>query len=76
LEDQPNLKFQRDAYSDAIDRVRSAHRDSVPAARSTMICPRCGTKQVVSDTPGMRTCLKCGFEFRPANQMGSAPPRR
>ncbi|MGA2663851.1 MAG: hypothetical protein ABSF83_02805 [Nitrososphaerales archaeon] len=64
------MKFQRDAYKEAIDKVRSTHRDSVPVAHETLVCPRCGTKQQVSDKPGMRTCLKCGFEFRPRNQMG------
>ncbi|MGA2199191.1 MAG: hypothetical protein ABSG45_04560 [Nitrososphaerales archaeon] len=70
------MKFQRDAYSNAIDKVRSAHHDSIPAAHNTMVCPRCGTKQVVNDTPGMRTCLKCGFEFRPASQPGKGLTRR
>ena len=59
------MKLQRDSYKEAIERVRSTHLDSVPAKRETMVCPRCGTKQVISDVPGMRTCLKCGFEFRP-----------
>ncbi len=70
------MKFQRDAYKDAIDKVRSAHRDSVPAAHETMVCPRCGTRQVVNDTPGMRTCLKCGFEFRPKSQLNRGPAYR
>ena len=70
------MKFQRDAYKDAIDKVRSAHRDSVPASHDTMICPRCGTKQVVNDTPGMRTCMKCGFEFRPKSQLDRGFSRR
>ena len=59
------MKFQRDAYKEAIDKVRSAHRDSISPAQTTMLCPKCGTKQVVPDVPGMRQCLKCGFEFRP-----------
>lgn len=58
------MKLHRDNYKDAIEKVRSEHRDSIPAPRETMVCPRCGTKQVIRDTPGMRTCLKCGFEFR------------
>lgn len=57
-------RFKRDSYGDAIEKVRSEHRTSVPAARSTMECPRCRTKQVITDAPGMRTCIRCGFEFR------------
>ncbi|MDV3277950.1 MAG: hypothetical protein LYZ69_05725 [Nitrososphaerales archaeon] len=56
---------RRDAYSDAIEKVRSQHRDSIKPARSTVECPSCGTRQVIPDTPGMRRCLKCGYEFRP-----------
>ena len=59
------MKSNRDAYSKAIDKVRSAHSGSIPAARSTVECPKCGTKQVLTDKPGMRYCVSCGFEFRP-----------
>lgn len=55
--------YRKSAYNDAIDKVRSEHRDSVKAAHLTVECPRCRTKQVVTDAPGMRVCVKCGFEF-------------
>lgn len=58
-------RFKRDAYSDAINRVRSEHSSTIKHADLTVECPRCGTRQVISDTPGMRVCVKCGFEFRP-----------
>ena len=58
-------RFGRDKYSDAIEKVRSEHRTTINPARITVECPRCGTKQVITDAPGMRRCLKCGFEFRP-----------
>lgn len=64
---------KRDGYSDAIEKVRSAHRSSIPAARTTMECPRCHTRQVINDVPGQRTCVGCGFEFRPA--VRGLPPR-
>ena len=60
--------YRRDAYSDAIDKVRSQHSGSIKHANITVECPKCGTKQVISDTPGMRVCVKCGFEFRPLQQ--------
>lgn len=56
---------KRDAYRDAIDKVRSEHSGSVKHANVTVECPRCGTRQVITDAPGMRVCVKCGFEFRP-----------
>jgi len=56
---------RRSAYEDAIEKVRSQHRDSITPAHSTVECPRCGTKQVITDAPGMRRCLRCGYEFRP-----------
>ncbi|MDG6901151.1 MAG: hypothetical protein JRM80_04240 [Nitrososphaerota archaeon] len=59
---------RRDAYSDAIERVRSQHSGSIKHASVTAECPRCRTKQVVTDAPGMRVCVKCGFEFRPLQQ--------
>lgn len=64
------MKKNRDAYKDAIDRVRSAHRETISPARVTVVCPRCGTKQVVSDAPGGRFCLRCGFEFRQSDLIG------
>jgi ribosomal protein L37AE/L43A len=57
--------YRRDAYSDAIEKIRSQHSDSIKPASRTVECPRCGTKQVLIDAPGMRVCVKCGFEFRP-----------
>jgi ribosomal protein S27E len=56
--------YKRDDYNDAINRVRSEHSRAVKAAHFTVECPRCRTRQVVTDTPGMRICVKCGFEFR------------
>lgn len=55
---------KRDAYADAIERVRSQHRDKVAPARLTVECPMCRTKQVIVDAPGMRRCVSCGYEFR------------
>ncbi|HZW85774.1 MAG TPA: hypothetical protein VFE91_07740 [Nitrososphaerales archaeon] len=55
----------RDAYSDAIERVRAQHPGTIKHASMTVECPRCKTKQQITDAPGMRVCLKCGFEFRP-----------
>ena len=60
--------YRRDAYSDAINKVRSEHAGSVKAPNVTVECPRCGTRQVISEAPGMRVCVKCGFEFRPLQQ--------
>ena len=60
--------YRRDAYRDAINRVRSEHSGTIKAPHSTLECPRCRTRQVVTDAPGSRTCLKCGFEFRPGLQ--------
>jgi ribosomal protein L37AE/L43A len=60
--------YRRDAYSDAIDKVRAQHSDSIKRPNVTVECPRCGTRQVISETPGMRVCVKCGFEFRPLQQ--------
>ena len=57
--------YRKSAYGDAIDMVRSQHSDSVKKANVTVECPRCRTKQVVTEAPGMRVCVKCGFEFRP-----------
>ena len=58
------MRSNRDAYRNAIDKVRSAHQEKIAAAKLTLVCPRCGTKQVVTDKPGMRYCMSCGFEFR------------
>ncbi len=60
--------YRRDAYSDAIDRIRSQHADSIKHAKLTVECPKCGTKQVIAETPGRRVCVKCGFEFRPLQE--------
>jgi ribosomal protein L37AE/L43A len=60
--------YRKDAYSNAIDRVRSQHSDSIKATKVTVECPRCKTKQVITEAPGMRVCVKCGFEFRPLQQ--------
>src|SRR5438132_500350 len=54
---------RRDAYRDAIEKVRSQHSGSIKHATTTVECPRCGIRQVLTDAPGMRVCLKCGFEF-------------
>ena len=59
---------RRGAYSDAIDRVRSEHSGTIKHANVTVECPRCRTKQVITEAPGMRVCVKCGFEFRPLQQ--------
>jgi len=54
---------KRDAYRDAIEKVRAEHSGTIKAGQQTVECPRCGTKQVLADVPGRRVCLKCGFEF-------------
>jgi len=56
--------YRRDAYRDAIEKVRAEHAGTIKPGQLTVECPRCGTKQVMSDVPGKRVCLKCGFEFR------------
>ena len=60
--------YRRDAYSDAINRARSEQLGTVKPASMTDECPRCRTRQVITDAPGMRVCVKCGFEFRPLQQ--------
>ena len=60
--------YRKDAYSDAIEKVRSQHPGSVKAPTVTVECPRCRTRQVITEAPGMRVCVKCGFEFRPLQQ--------
>lgn len=62
------MRYHRDAYEEAIEKVRSAHRGTVSPAQIKIQCPRCGTRQIVLDSPGMRKCLKCGFEFRTASE--------
>ena len=57
--------YRRDKYSEAIDKVRSQHEGSIKPYHAAVECPKCGTKQEITDAPGMRRCLKCGFEFRP-----------
>lgn len=61
----PGPSHRRSPYADAIEKVRSQHRESVAPGRSTVECPMCRTKQVIPDTPGMRRCMRCGYEFRP-----------
>ena len=56
--------YRRGAYENAIDKVRAEHSDTIKNAQEKVDCPRCGTRQVITDAPGMRTCLKCGYEFR------------
>lgn len=56
---------KRNAYQNAIDKVRSEHSGSIKHASYTVECPRCKTRQTITDTPGMRVCVKCGFEFKP-----------
>ena len=60
--------FRRDAYSDAINKIRAEHSGSIKHANMSVECPRCMTRQVITDAPGMRVCVKCGFEFRPLNR--------
>ena len=54
---------KRDAYRDAIEKVRAQHSGSIKSPHGTVECPSCGTRQVITDAPGMRRCLKCGYEF-------------
>jgi len=61
-------RSHRDAYAKAIDKVREQHAANIPVAQTPVECPKCGTKQVISDTPGRRVCIRCGFEFRPQTQ--------
>jgi ribosomal protein L37AE/L43A len=58
------MRNRRDEYKLAIDRVREEHADRSGQTRVKVECPRCRTKQEIVDAPGMRKCLKCGFEFR------------
>ena len=68
------MRSNRDSYKNAIDKVRAAHRDTIASPHDTVECPRCRTKQVLTDAPGMRVCIKCGFEFRPKHGTGGRPP--
>jgi DNA-directed RNA polymerase subunit RPC12/RpoP len=61
-------RSHRDAYAKAIDKVREQHSASMAPAQTPVECPKCGTKQIISDTPGRRICIRCGFEFRPQTQ--------
>ncbi|HUH99657.1 MAG TPA: hypothetical protein VLY65_01315 [Nitrososphaerales archaeon] len=63
-------RSHRDAYEKAIDKVREAHSASIAPARMSVECPKCGTKQMLTDVPGKRVCIRCGFEFSP--QVGRA----
>ncbi|MDG6915221.1 MAG: hypothetical protein JRM86_00500 [Nitrososphaerota archaeon] len=58
-------RSHRDAYAKAIDKVREAHSSSMAPAQTPVECPKCGTKQMISDVPGRRVCIRCGFEFKP-----------
>lgn len=60
--------YRRDAYRDAINKVRSEHSETIKHATETVECPKCRTRQVITDAPGMRTCVKCGFEFSPVTR--------
>ncbi len=66
-------RSHRDAYAKAIDKVREEHSVPFGPAQTAMECPKCGTKQIVSDQPGRRVCIKCGFEFRSLNQRPATP---
>jgi ribosomal protein L37AE/L43A len=66
--------YGRSKYNDAIERVRAQHQDKIAPGHSTVECPRCATKQVLTDAPGMRRCVKCGFEFRAASSMSASAP--
>ena len=63
-----HMKQQKKGYGDVIEGVRSTHRNDIKAASTAVECPKCGTRQVVTETPGMRYCFHCGFEFRPLGQ--------
>jgi ribosomal protein S27AE len=41
---------------------------SIAPAQTPVECPKCGTKQIISDAPGRRICIRCGYEFRPQPQ--------
>jgi len=66
--------YGRSKYGDAIEKVRQQHQDKITPARLTVECPRCATKQVINDVPGMRRCVKCGFEFGPKSSMPASAP--
>jgi DNA-directed RNA polymerase subunit RPC12/RpoP len=57
-------RSNRDAYAKAIDKVREQHASSIPSAQMPVECPKCGTKQMLTDSPGKRVCIRCGFEFQ------------
>lgn len=61
-------RSRRDDYAKAIEKVREQHANSLASVQPSVECPRCGTKQVLSEIPGQRYCIKCGFEFRQLNQ--------
>ncbi|HUI01486.1 MAG TPA: hypothetical protein VLU99_08505 [Nitrososphaerales archaeon] len=61
-------RSRRDDYAKAIDKVREQHASSFAAMQAPVECPKCGTRQILSDAPGRRVCIKCGFEFRPQTQ--------
>ena len=56
-------RSRRDAYSNAIEKVRAEHAGSIKPAKASVECPKCGLRQVLTDAPGKRVCMRCGFEF-------------
>ena len=61
-------RSHRDAYAKAIDKVREEHSTSFGPAQTPVECPKCGTKQIISEAPGRRVCIRCGYEFRAQTQ--------
>ncbi len=61
-------RSHRDAYAKAIDKVREQHSSALASIQAPVECPKCGTRQIVSEAPGRRVCVKCGFEFRRLDQ--------
>lgn len=61
-------RSHRDDYAKAIDKVRAQHSATIAPPQVPVECPKCGTRQIISDAPGRRVCIRCGFEFRPQTQ--------
>ena len=61
-------RSHRDAYEKAIDKVREQHNMTIQPARVPVECPKCGTRQILTDAPGKRNCIRCGYEFPPQLQ--------
>jgi ribosomal protein L37AE/L43A len=57
------MRKERNAYANAIARVRDAHSADISSRTTSVECPKCGTKQQIEATPGKHTCIKCGYEF-------------